>query len=98
MESGKTRGEGKTNVLTEEELLERIRPADVVVGVDSRDGQEIVYYGRESLLSGAKGRVVKIPVNYDTDEADLLAAACVTAKGSCEYGKPGPGGGSRAGR
>ena len=86
---GGSSGEEKAHILTEEELLARIRPADVVIGVDSQSGEETVYYGLQQLKAGAKGRVVKIPVNYDTDEPDMLAAACVTAKGSCDYGKGG---------
>jgi len=84
--------EEKAPILTEEELLARIRPADVVIGVNLHNGEETVYYGLEHLQTGAKGRVEKIPVNYETDEPDMLAAACVTAKGSCDYGK----GGSKA--
>jgi len=86
---GGSSGEEKSHILTEEELLARIGPADVVIGVDSQSGEETVFYGLQHLKAGTKGRVVKIPVGYDTDEPDMLAAACVTAKGSCDYGKGG---------
>jgi hypothetical protein len=86
---GGSNADKKAHILTEEELLGVIRPADVVIGVSAHNGEETVYYGLQHLQTGAKGRVVKIPVNYDSDEPDMLAAACVTAKGSCDYGKGG---------
>jgi len=92
-QQGMSQGEEKRHIFTEEELLEQIRPAEVVIGVNLENGEEVVYFGREKLQTGVKGQVVKIPVDYDTDEPDLLAAACVTAKGSCDYGK-GPSGGA----
>ena len=42
---GGSSGEEKAHILTEEELLARIRPADVVIGVDPQNGEETVYYG-----------------------------------------------------
>jgi hypothetical protein len=88
-------GEEKAHIFTDDELVERIRHADIVIGVNSRSGEETIYFGLKRLEIDAKGRIVKIPVNYDTDEPDLLAAACVTAKGSCDYGKPGSSGAPR---
>jgi len=92
VQSGGSRGEEDKHIFTDDELLARIRPADVVIGVNMDSGEEVVYFGRERLQAGPGGQVVKIPVNYSTDEPDLLAAACVTAKGSCDYGKSRPGG------
>jgi len=93
-ERGGSGGES-AHIFTDEELIERIRPADIVIGVDTRNGDEAVYFGLEKMKGQAGGRVVKIPVDYSTDEPDLLAAACVTAKGSCDYGKPGAAGQSQ---
>jgi hypothetical protein len=84
-------GEGQAHIFTDEELVARIRPADVVIGVNAKTGEETVYFGLERSKNHPGGRVVKVPVDYDSDEPDLLAAACVTAKGSCDYGKSGSG-------
>jgi hypothetical protein len=70
--------------------LEEIRSADVVIGVDLKTGDETVFYGLSLLRLIAQGlepevlglKVLRVPIDWDTDEPKQLAAACVAVKGS----------------
>lgn len=72
----------------------KISRAGVVWGVDVRDPENrSLFFGKptlERIVKTGKAElvtVVGIPVDYETDDLEVLAAACLTLKGSCCYGE-----------
>jgi hypothetical protein len=78
------------DMVADPEFREELRKADVILGVDRRTGQECgLFYGVSELKRIPKKdheaalRVLRVPVDQDTDEPELLAEAVVALKGSC---------------
>ena len=73
------------------EGLAQLREVDVVFAVDRATGQETLVFGRSLLQlirngyegpSGLAYRVLRVPVDMETDELEVVRAACLVAKGS----------------
>lgn len=68
-----------------------IQDAGVIFGVNSRTGGESLFFGKatlERILKTGQGKelpVIKVPVDFRTDDPEVLAAACLTLKGSHCY-------------
>ena len=75
-------------------FVDELKAAEVVLGVDVKDrGNEELFFGRRVPETAERGvRVLRVPIDFDTDDPEVLAAACARWKGSCSY-RPGPGGG-----
>jgi hypothetical protein len=75
----------------------KIRDADVILGVDVRTGDRSLFYGRSALERGVEtgealsARFMIVPLDFATDELEMLVAACVILKGSCCYDAAAPG-------
>jgi hypothetical protein len=72
---------------------EDIEHSDIIVGVDDTRGDETIFYGKSLLeviaagYEGAQGlriKVLRVPLDFGSDEPEWLAAACLTLKGSCD--------------
>src|SRR4051812_24953988 len=81
-------------LLADPALREQIAAADVVVGADAlRTGKFSVFFGvatmerRVKTGKGLKARIVTVPVDFATDDVEVLSAFCVTQKGSCCYNR-----------
>jgi hypothetical protein len=80
------------------EFKQAIQAADVIWGVDVHDEERrSLFYGKETMEliiasnTAAPVKVLRVPVDFDTDDLDTLAAACNVWKGSCCYhGVPEP--------
>jgi hypothetical protein len=70
------------------EGLAQLREVDVVFAVDRATGKETLVFGRSLLRDGYEGptglacRVLRVPVDMETDELEVVRAACLVAKGS----------------
>jgi hypothetical protein len=82
------------------EVREQIRDAGVIFGTDVHNpGNRSLFFGKanlERILKSGRARatrVTAVPVDFDTDDVEVLVAACITLKGSCCYnasdGEPG---------
>ncbi len=76
------------------DVRQAISDAGVVVGVDVRDPENrSLFFGKatlERIVKSGNGKlmsVARIPVDYETDDLEVLAAACLVLKGSCCYGE-----------
>ena len=73
-----------------------LEKADVIIAVDNTSYRETIFYGKSLLRLAAYGyemsmgsgfcryHVLKIPLDWDSDEPEILADLCVTIKGSCD--------------
>jgi hypothetical protein len=72
----------------------RIEEAGVIFGVDSRTGRESLFFGKATLerivCSGKSKQVamISIPIDFATNDVEVLCAACLTLKGSHCYQTP----------
>jgi hypothetical protein len=74
------------------DLMGLVREADVIFGVhpDDPDNRSL-FYGESTLKRIARTgnarevRVAELPVDFDTEDLECLAAAVTVAKGSCCY-------------
>lgn len=80
--------------LADPKLREQIKAATVVIGVDTRGtGKYSLFFGQVSLERHAKvgkdlkAEIVTVPVDFTTDDVEVLYAFCVTQKGSCCYNR-----------
>ena len=78
------------DMVADPEFREQVRTAKVILGVDRRTGQECgLFYGVSELKQfprkdhEAALRVLRVPMDQDTDEPELLAEAVLAIKGSC---------------
>jgi hypothetical protein len=71
-----------------------IQKADIIIGVNKATGAESVFFGKSLLqiiAAGYEGKqglrcmVARIPLDFGTDEPEMLAAACEVIKGSQDY-------------
>ena len=71
-----------------------IQDADIIFGVDTTDQSERIFYGKSWLttlatdykrLKGTAVRVLRVPIDWDSDEPEILGAMCMTLKGSCDF-------------
>ncbi len=82
------RGERENRV---EAWKEQIREADIIIGVNIATGAETIFFGPSPLqLTTAayegeteelRPRIVRIPLDFESDEPEILAAACDAIKG-----------------
>jgi hypothetical protein len=69
-----------------------LHDAEVILGVDVKSGAQFVVYGREALRGVAGGgvkkalRVLRVELDQDTQELELLCAMVTVVKGQHEYG------------
>jgi hypothetical protein len=75
-----------------------LRIPDVIIGLDLVTGSETVFYGRDvlerSLETGhAEGRLLRVALDLESNEPELLARAVVAIRGQCDYPEvpPAPG-------
>ena len=75
-------------------FVAELEAAEVVLGVDARaPGDEQLFFGRRVPEAAGRGvGVLRVAIDFDTDDPEVLAAACARWKGSCCY-RGGPGGG-----
>jgi hypothetical protein len=63
--------------------------ADVILGVDVLTHREILVFGRDALfaITGItdRPRVLRISIDSDSDELELLVAACEAFRGHQDY-------------
>jgi hypothetical protein len=78
------------DMVADPEFREEVMTADVILGVDRSTGQECgLFYGVGELKKIPKKdheaalRVLRVPVDQDSDEPELLAEAVLALKGSC---------------
>jgi hypothetical protein len=78
--------------LSDPETKATLKEADVIMGVDVRNpDNSSIFYGKatlERISKGSGGRtlgVARVPVDFETDDLEALAAFCVHEKGSCCY-------------
>jgi hypothetical protein len=66
--------------------------AEVILGVDVKSGDQFLVYGREARRGAAGGalamalRVLRVELDLDTQELELLCAMVAAVKGRHEYG------------
>jgi hypothetical protein len=70
--------------------LERLRLPDVIMGHDLLTGSETVFYGRDvlerSLQTGhSEGRLLRVALDFDSNELELLGGAVLAIPGRCDY-------------
>ena len=76
-----------------QDLVQRIKDADVVLGVDVATGMETVFYGKALLERSARGSegkgvmIVRLNINWHSDDPEKLAAACLSVKGHHDWEK-----------
>ncbi len=75
---------------------DELEKADVIIAVDTTNYSETIFYGKSLLQLAAYGyeistdsgfpiyNVLRIPLDWDSDEPEVLADLCVTIKGSCD--------------
>jgi hypothetical protein len=72
-------------------IQDELRAADVIWGFDPLTGAKMLFHGKALLErvagtgSFSKLNVVSIPVDFASNEADELVAACLAFKGACCY-------------
>jgi hypothetical protein len=75
-----------------------IERADVIIGVDMANDNKTLFYGRSMLKLIAEGyegpqgvslTVLRVPVDFNTDDPEWLAAACEAFKGGCDIPEDG---------
>jgi hypothetical protein len=65
--------------------------AGVIFGVNEKSGTESLFFGKatlERIIRTGHGKmlgVMRVPLDFDTDEPEALGAACKVLKGSCCY-------------
>ena len=74
------------------DLVQRIKDADVVLSVDVTTGMETVFYGKALLErpaqgEGVKPKIVRLNINWHSDDPEKLAAACLAVKGHHDWEK-----------
>jgi hypothetical protein len=73
------------------EYRAKIQGAHIIVGVDSRTGEKSLFFGRKSLeriVQSGEGKnmiMMHVPVDFETDDVEMLCAACQAIKGSYCY-------------
>lgn len=80
--------------LADPTLRGQIKAASVVIGSDARGtGRFSIFFGLATLERhreagrDLKASVVTVPVDFATDDVEVLYAFCVTQKGSCCYNR-----------
>jgi len=80
--------------LGDPKLREEIKAATVVIGSDAHGtGKFTVFFGLATLERHAKAGkdlkalIVTVPVDFATDDVEVLYAFCMTQKGSCCYNR-----------
>ncbi len=75
------------------DLQAGIKSADIILGCDPKSGQhDGVYYGIAQLKrivrrgAGEAAKVLRVPVDLDTDDVDVLCAMVQILKGAHCYG------------
>jgi hypothetical protein len=78
--------------LADPEWREELRRADIVVSIDVHDpNHSSCFFGRRTLDRIAQtGKtkeetILQVPIDYDTDDVEILVAVCLEYKGSCCY-------------
>jgi hypothetical protein len=78
------------------EVRKEIEKAGIIWGVDVRTRRPSLFFGMELLERGArtglaeKTHLLRLPIDFATDDPECLVAACLVLKGSHCYGQ-GPG-------
>ena len=85
-----------------EEARQAVREADVVIGVNTSGNgsptDELVFYGRSLLQLIAGGyegptglplNVLRVPIDFENDDVEVLAALCLVEKGHHDLEKAG---------
>jgi hypothetical protein len=79
-------------MLSEVEMRKALLAADVVLGCDAHEPEKTyLFHGKDVLgqlvATGACHRfdVIKVAVDFFTDDAEVLQGACIAMKGSCCY-------------
>jgi hypothetical protein len=87
MMSAEKRGRAGDPIFISQEVMEQ---ADVVFGINKASGERTVFYGKSLLdliASGYEGRaglplnILRVPIDFATDEPERLAAALFLVKG-----------------
>ncbi|MGH9770557.1 MAG: hypothetical protein ACRD4Q_02470 [Candidatus Acidiferrales bacterium] len=75
-----------------ESLRSRIENADIIVA--QHGGEMTLFYGRDWLQAvletGMPAGLVtlSVPIDWETDDPEVLTAACQVLKGQCDYPAP----------
>jgi hypothetical protein len=70
--------------------LEILRLPDVIMGHDRLTGSETVFYGRDVLerileTGHSEGRLLRVALDLESNEPELLAGALMAIRGRCDY-------------
>jgi hypothetical protein len=72
-----------------------LRGPDVIVGHDVVTGSETVFYGRDLLerileTGHAEGQLLRVTLDLESNEPELLAFALMAIRGRCDYPETAP--------
>ena len=78
-----------------QDVVQQVKDADVVLGVDVATGMETVFYGKALLQrtahvpegEGMKAKIVRVNINWHSDDRERIAAACLAVKGHHDWEK-----------
>ena len=77
--------------LTDPKVRRLVKKADLVFGVDPRDGRPLLFFGRDYLEAIARSGESKTPfvatirINLVSSDPKRLAAMCIKLKGRCDF-------------
>jgi len=82
-------------VLEWQDVVQQVKDADVVLGVDVATGMETVFYGKALLHrtahdpegEGVKAKIVRLNINWHSEDPERIAAACLAVKGHHDWEK-----------
>ena len=79
-----------TNIPDLQVLRAMVEGAELVFAVDHVTKGETVFYGAHRLkriiFEGSEMlKVLKVEVDWDSDDPEILAAACLEIKGQCDH-------------
>jgi hypothetical protein len=67
-----------------------LRVPDVIIGLDLVTGLQTVFYGRDVLermfdTGHSEGQLLKVALDLESNEPELLAGALMAIRGRCDY-------------
>ena len=78
-----------------QDMVQRIKDAEIVLGVDVATGIETAFYGKsllELITHGHEGKrvkakIVRLNINWHSDDPEKIAAACLAVQGHHDWEK-----------
>jgi hypothetical protein len=72
---------------------DKVETADLIIAIDNTSHKETIFYGKSLLQLMAYGyerprgsgyKVLRIALDWDSEDPEILADLCVKIKGSCD--------------